>query len=1139
MRLFPERDPRLRLRVLVAALYFAAAALAQVPAAAADWPMWRHDPARTAASPESLPPTLHLQWVREYSPLKPAFWQSRQERVQFDLGYEPVVLGKALFVGSSRNDSLTALDAETGAEKWRFYADGPVRLAPVAWEDKVYFGSDDGSLYCLAAASGQLQWKIPGAPSLRKVLGNERLISVWPARGGPVVDNGRIFFAAGVWPFEGIFVHALDARTGQSLWINDRLGSFYAEHPHAAMSFGGPSPQGYLLIHQGRLVLPSSRAFPAFLDASTGELLAFEFGHGGHGSRPGSWFVVGEKDGPLMVDPTLNTEMHDEGRQTIGQRAIRRQPGEALAETVVIGKETYRVKPGVAGSISTRDREFRFQDGYPGVEGTVHTMLVAGGRLFVVTRAGAIYCFGSEQVEPRHYPLKTQPLQIPDPAVASQAQAVLQATGQSEGYALVWGLGTGRLAEALVTQSELRVIAVDRDAAKIDAFRRRLDAAGLYGERIAAHSGNALEFGWPPYLANLILCEDETGVEFTPGEKFLETAYQALRPYGGVLCLKLSPGQHEEVAGFLKRPNLAGAQLRRAGDYSLVVRAGPLPGAANYAGQPNYDDLVKAPLGLLWFGDTFHHHKLFYKGVTPESGRGLPVYLRVMDGVMSYLVTEPYGAKPAKLTYPALLQKFNAQTHAAAFTDVYTGRQLATNAPATAAPETRSANSPPGISLARKNPITGAEEAREFVKNHGCDLVGADYGNLITMRSGTAAFYDKRRESGTINISGTRSGCRNSIIPACGVLNLPAWTGNCSCNYPVFTSLALVPMPESFEQWTAWGSLAQDGPIQRVGINFGAPGDRMSSDGTLWLDWPQVGGPSPDVRLQVTPETVQPFYRHSLWMKGGKGWPWVFASGIQGVRSVRIETMAHAPQAATFSVRWTGFVQNQQSETNTFHARSDGTFRLWIDGFPVLDSTRYKAGAAPPELTGRIFLEGGRKHTLHAEYVPSTGTNAEAAFAALSWSSPSRAKTVIPSPCLFTPDDRPGGLAGVYFANSAAKGPGLVQIDPQINFDWGRRRPALLNQPAVPAREQTYTVRLFFAEPEPLRESERVFAVKIQGQPVLPALDITKEAGGQHRGLLREFQGLHASDAVTLEFLPLTQKPPLICGIELIAENRR
>jgi outer membrane protein assembly factor BamB len=53
-------------------------------------------------------------------------------------------------------------------------------------------------------------------PSERKLLGNGRLISTWPVRGGPVVADGRVYFAAGVWPFEGVFVYALDAETGTS-----------------------------------------------------------------------------------------------------------------------------------------------------------------------------------------------------------------------------------------------------------------------------------------------------------------------------------------------------------------------------------------------------------------------------------------------------------------------------------------------------------------------------------------------------------------------------------------------------------------------------------------------------------------------------------------------------------------------------------------------------------------------------------------------------------------------------------------------------------------------------------------------------------------------------------------------------------
>ncbi|NLY02955.1 MAG: PQQ-like beta-propeller repeat protein [Rhodopirellula sp.] len=54
-----------------------------------------------------------------------------------------------LFVPSMVNDSVTAYDAGTGDVLWRFVSDGPVRLAPIVDQGKVYFASDDGHLYCV------------------------------------------------------------------------------------------------------------------------------------------------------------------------------------------------------------------------------------------------------------------------------------------------------------------------------------------------------------------------------------------------------------------------------------------------------------------------------------------------------------------------------------------------------------------------------------------------------------------------------------------------------------------------------------------------------------------------------------------------------------------------------------------------------------------------------------------------------------------------------------------------------------------------------------------------------------------------------------------------------------------------------
>jgi hypothetical protein len=62
----------------------------------------------------------------------------------------------------------------------------------------------------------------------------------------------------------------------------------------------------------------------------------------------------------------------------------------------------------------------------------------------------------------------------------------------------------------------------------------------------------------------------------------------------------------------------------------------------------------------------------------------------------------------------------------------------------------------------------------------------------------------------------------------------------------------------------------------------------MTEEGTLWLEYPSRGGASPDVRVTVEPETAKYFYRHSVWMHDGDGWPWVAASGVEGASAVTI-----------------------------------------------------------------------------------------------------------------------------------------------------------------------------------------------------------------------------------------------------------
>ena len=172
------------------------------PAAAGDWPMWRYDAGRTASSPEELPAQLHPQWIRQYSQREPVWDDAlNQDLMPLDRVFEPIVLGDTLYIGFNDRDKVVALDIHTGVEKWAFFADGPVRLPLAGRRNRLYFTSDDGYLYCLAADTGALRWKFRGGPANRRILGNKRLISTWPARGGVVLygegfrceDRGRLW----------------------------------------------------------------------------------------------------------------------------------------------------------------------------------------------------------------------------------------------------------------------------------------------------------------------------------------------------------------------------------------------------------------------------------------------------------------------------------------------------------------------------------------------------------------------------------------------------------------------------------------------------------------------------------------------------------------------------------------------------------------------------------------------------------------------------------------------------------------------------------------------------------------------------------------------------------------------------------
>lgn len=631
---------------------------------AADWPAWGYNPARGAATPVELPPALHLQWQREMRPPQPA-WEEDvglNPGLQFDHGYTPIVADGLLIFGSSANDSVTALDAVTGDVRWRFFTGGPVRFAPAAWEDRVFVVSDDGVLYCLNLRSGEPEWRFRGAPGPQLALGNQRLISLWPARGAPVVADGVVYFAAGIWPFMGISIYALDAGTGRILWRNDGAGAIPTRQPHGGRVLASLAPQGYLAVSGDTLLVPNSRSVPAAFDRHTGALRYLDMaairsgkGIGGYAfaaarhylfnsgyafdlesgdsvmryGHHGIWQGVVADDAVMMAPARQELTCFN-----IADRAPSREEPDARGNPVRVFQRpeehwvfhmgaTYHLflKAGnrlylgrsnhlAALELSPDGDAPEFVWHYE-IEGRPESMAAGAGMLFVATREGTLYAFGAESVEPRRITEKAIAAGV-SPSVTESASRLIEHAALSRGYLLVLGAANGELPVALASLGALDVIVLDPDAENVARLRRETDRLGLYGKRIHGLKGTLDSLSLPPYFASLIVSGTPDAVAMNDAAAFADALCRVLRPYGGVALLDLPPAAHEALSHRIEQNHDGGFMLRtQDGNGNIaLIRQGPPPGAAPWTHAfgdaantvVSRDQTVRSPLGILWFG---------------------------------------------------------------------------------------------------------------------------------------------------------------------------------------------------------------------------------------------------------------------------------------------------------------------------------------------------------------------------------------------------------------------------------------------------------------------------------------------------------------------------------------------------------
>jgi outer membrane protein assembly factor BamB len=187
-----------------------------------DWPMYRHDNARSASSSTTLPAQPEKLWSVTVDDQNgyPPFADWGKLPPTYNRITAPVIADGSIFVGSPEAHRVSAFDANTGKPLWTFTAGGLIDSPPTIHQGYCVFGTHDGYVYCLQSSDGKMVWRYRAAPLDKKIAVNGQLESQWPVSGTILVEKNVAYFSAGrVSNYEGgISVHAVDVPTGKLLW---------------------------------------------------------------------------------------------------------------------------------------------------------------------------------------------------------------------------------------------------------------------------------------------------------------------------------------------------------------------------------------------------------------------------------------------------------------------------------------------------------------------------------------------------------------------------------------------------------------------------------------------------------------------------------------------------------------------------------------------------------------------------------------------------------------------------------------------------------------------------------------------------------------------------------------------------------
>jgi outer membrane protein assembly factor BamB len=167
------------------------------------WPTYRQNALRSGCTPDKVPALLKSKWC---------------VKVGGKISAPAIAEGK-VFVASVDENSVCAIDAESGQIDWRFTAGARVDSPPSVNKGRAIFGSRDGYVYSLRASDGGLAWRLRAARSEQLITAYGRLESASPVIGSVLVQDGIVYCTAGRSSYMdgGIDLYRIDPETGRIL----------------------------------------------------------------------------------------------------------------------------------------------------------------------------------------------------------------------------------------------------------------------------------------------------------------------------------------------------------------------------------------------------------------------------------------------------------------------------------------------------------------------------------------------------------------------------------------------------------------------------------------------------------------------------------------------------------------------------------------------------------------------------------------------------------------------------------------------------------------------------------------------------------------------------------------------------------